>query len=243
VSFAINKAMATVNVTGYCSAFDSSAHTATGTATGVLSETLTGLGLSTTTHTAGGTYASDPWNFTNQNYANQNGTVGDSIVDTVITAPTSVAPNGNGTASVPDAGAGATYTWSADNAIVSSGAGTHSINFTIGTVPATLHVTVLTTTGCSKTKNFEVNAADPSEVPTLSPLGLALLAALLAFTGAIVVARQRRTSFHSWGSLPSKTQSGPTFQARGVSRHLVETAGWTSREREESVGSGQPQAG
>jgi hypothetical protein len=146
-----------------------------------------------TTHTTGGTYASDPWNFTNQNYANQNGTVGDSIVDTIITAPASVAPNGNRTASVPDAGAGATYTWSADNAIVATGAGTHSINFTMGTVPPTRHGTVSTTTGCSKSNSFEVNAADPSEVPTLGPLGSALPAALLAFTGAIVVARRRRT--------------------------------------------------
>jgi len=56
----INKAtVANITVTGYCFDFDSAAHTATGSAIGVLHETLTGLDLSGTTHTAAGTYASD----------------------------------------------------------------------------------------------------------------------------------------------------------------------------------------
>src|SRR5204863_2202074 len=44
--------------------YDSNAHTATGTATGVKGETLTGLSLTGTTHTAAGDYPTDPWTFT-----------------------------------------------------------------------------------------------------------------------------------------------------------------------------------
>jgi hypothetical protein len=52
----INKATATLTVTGYSVTFDGLPHTATGTATGVLGETLIGLDLSSTTHTNIGTY-------------------------------------------------------------------------------------------------------------------------------------------------------------------------------------------
>jgi len=51
----INKANAIITVTGYSVTFDGLAHTATGTATGVLGESLAGLDLSSTTHTDVGT--------------------------------------------------------------------------------------------------------------------------------------------------------------------------------------------
>jgi len=53
----ILQATATITVTGYNVLWDGAAHTATGTATGVLGESLVGLDLSSTTHTAVGTYA------------------------------------------------------------------------------------------------------------------------------------------------------------------------------------------
>jgi hypothetical protein len=57
VKSTINKANAVITVTGYSVRFDGLAHTATGTATGVLGEDLsTGLDLSSTTHTNAGTY-------------------------------------------------------------------------------------------------------------------------------------------------------------------------------------------
>ncbi|THJ25410.1 MAG: LEPR-XLL domain-containing protein [Nitrospira sp. CG24E] len=57
VKSTINKANAIITVTGYDVLFDGAAHTATGTATGVLGEDLSaGLDLSSTTHTAVGTY-------------------------------------------------------------------------------------------------------------------------------------------------------------------------------------------
>jgi hypothetical protein len=54
------------------------AHMATGTATGVFSESLGGLDLSATTHTNSGTY-NDSWTFSNTNYKDATGTVTDVI--------------------------------------------------------------------------------------------------------------------------------------------------------------------
>ena len=44
--------------------YDGNAHTATGQAIGAKGEILSGLDLSGTTHTNAGTYATDPWTFT-----------------------------------------------------------------------------------------------------------------------------------------------------------------------------------
>jgi hypothetical protein len=77
----VNRAGASIVVTPYSVTYDGNPHTATGTATGVNSESLSGLDLSGTTHTNAGTYAGDPWTFTDVtgNYNNANGTVDDSI--------------------------------------------------------------------------------------------------------------------------------------------------------------------
>jgi hypothetical protein len=79
-SLVVNKANATINVTPYSVTYDGNAHTATGTATGVLGESLSGLDLTGTTHTNAGSY-SDTWTFTDAtgNYNNASGTVADSI--------------------------------------------------------------------------------------------------------------------------------------------------------------------
>ncbi|HSC53241.1 MAG TPA: T9SS type A sorting domain-containing protein [Phnomibacter sp.] len=76
----ITKADPTISVTGYDVPYDATAHTATGTATGVLAEALAGLDLSGTTHTTGGTYT-DSWSFTDVtgNYNDKSGTVSDKI--------------------------------------------------------------------------------------------------------------------------------------------------------------------
>src|SRR5262249_5538853 len=63
-SLTVNKADPAINVTGYNVPFDGNPHTATGTATGVNSESLTGLDLSGTTHSNSGNYAGDHWTFT-----------------------------------------------------------------------------------------------------------------------------------------------------------------------------------
>ena len=118
--------------------------------------------------------------------------MGGSIVDPTIKVPATVPPNGHGTASVPDAGPGATYTWELDNGTVLTGAGTPTITFSTGIDPVTVHVTVLTTTGCSKTSSLPLAQVGIIEVPTLTSLGLLALAALLAITGVWVVSRRRR---------------------------------------------------
>jgi Bacterial Ig-like domain (group 3)/Bacterial Ig-like domain/Galactose oxidase, central domain len=77
----IAKATATIVVTPYSVTYNGAAHTATGTAKGVLNENLSGLNLSGTTHTNPGDYLTDPWTFTDVtgNYNNAKGTVHDSI--------------------------------------------------------------------------------------------------------------------------------------------------------------------
>ncbi|MBI5314703.1 MAG: Ig-like domain repeat protein [Nitrospirae bacterium] len=52
----IAKANATISLTGYVGTYDGTAHQATGTATGVLGESLAGLNLSVTSHTNAGAY-------------------------------------------------------------------------------------------------------------------------------------------------------------------------------------------
>jgi hypothetical protein len=83
----ITPADATISVTPYSVVYDSNAHTALGSATGVLGEALTGLNLSGTTHTAAGSYPTDPWAFTDVtgNYNDDLGTVADSIGQVVLT--------------------------------------------------------------------------------------------------------------------------------------------------------------
>jgi len=83
----INKATPVCSVTGYTVTYDGTAHTAAGSCTGVLGETLSGLDLSGTTHTNAGTYGTDPWAFTDVtgNYADQSGTVKDTINQAVAT--------------------------------------------------------------------------------------------------------------------------------------------------------------
>ena len=80
VTDSIAKANAAITVTPYSVTYDGNAHTATGTATGVTGEALTGLDLSGTTHTNAGTYP-DSWTFTDStgNYNNATGSVTDSI--------------------------------------------------------------------------------------------------------------------------------------------------------------------
>jgi hypothetical protein len=78
---AVTKASAMIVVTPYSVTYDSAAHTASGTATGVNGESLSGLDLSSTTHTDAGTYTDDAWTFTDVtgNYSDASGKITDSI--------------------------------------------------------------------------------------------------------------------------------------------------------------------
>ncbi len=76
----VSQATATITVTPYNVIYNGAARTATGTAVGILGESLSGLDLSATTHTNAGTY-NDTWTFTDVtgNYQNAGGTVSNTI--------------------------------------------------------------------------------------------------------------------------------------------------------------------
>ncbi len=86
VSITIVKASPTISVAPYNVTYDATAHTATGSAHGVLGETLAGLDLTGTTHTNADSY-NDPWTFTDVtgNYANAGGTITDKIAQAPAT--------------------------------------------------------------------------------------------------------------------------------------------------------------
>ena len=77
---------------------------------------------------------------------------------TVITAAPQVCPLSTGNpASVPDAGAGATYAWTICNGTITSGAGTRTFTFTAASNgPVSLGVTVTATPGCPTPGNTTV---------------------------------------------------------------------------------------
>jgi hypothetical protein len=78
VTNTIAKANATITVTGYNTTYNAVAQQATGIVTGVGGRILTGLNLTSTTHTNAGTYT-DTWTFTNANYNDASGTVTSTI--------------------------------------------------------------------------------------------------------------------------------------------------------------------
>jgi hypothetical protein len=82
--------------------------------------------------------------------------------DATITAASTVCAGSTGdTASVPGAGAGATYAWTITNGSITGGNGTNSITYTAGTAGSlSLDITVTTAAGCSSpgSKSVTVNA-------------------------------------------------------------------------------------
>ncbi len=84
-SITITKATATVTVTGFSGTYDGLPHgVVSSSASGVLSESLTGLSIDTTTYrnVPGG---SVNWSFTNQNYADQSGSATVSVIKRDLT--------------------------------------------------------------------------------------------------------------------------------------------------------------
>ena len=83
----INKADAVVHMTPYTVPYDGMAHSATGTATGVLAQNLSSLLTITSTHTSPGIYT-DTWSFAgNTNYFASSGTLTDTITPTITRCP------------------------------------------------------------------------------------------------------------------------------------------------------------
>ncbi|HEY6193143.1 MAG TPA: Ig-like domain repeat protein, partial [Bacteroidota bacterium] len=73
-----------------------------------------------------------------------------------ITAASNVCANAIGNvASVPDAGVGATYSWSITGGTITAGSGTNSITYTAGSVsPVTIKDTVSNTSGCTASSSL-----------------------------------------------------------------------------------------
>ena len=80
-NFTIDRAQPVCTIAGYSVTFDGNSHTASGSCVGVLGETLDGLSLTGTTHTAAGDYPNDPWSFVDEtgNYEDKGGAVGNVI--------------------------------------------------------------------------------------------------------------------------------------------------------------------
>ncbi len=139
----VNKANATISVLPYSVTYDSTAHTASGTATGVFSEDLSAdLILSGTTHTSAGTYNGDTWSFHDAagNYNDASGTVNDAIAqrDLVVTAAANSKTYGqtasdSGTVSGVQGSDGITYSFSSsgDAATAAVGSGSYAITATL----------------------------------------------------------------------------------------------------------------
>ncbi len=89
-----------------------------------------------------------------------------------ITAPSAVCAESTGnTASVPDAGVGATYNWNITNGTITSGNNTRQITWTAGTSsPANISVTVTDGSGCQCSANVDVtiNAVPSCAITALS---------------------------------------------------------------------------
>ena len=75
-----------------------------------------------------------------------------------------------GSASVANAGGGATYNWSVTNGAINSGQGTTTLNFTVGSAGTlTLNVTVTTSANCSDAKSANVNVISAVTVTSITP--------------------------------------------------------------------------
>jgi hypothetical protein len=100
------------------------------------------------------------------------------LPNAAITVASPMIAGASGTASVADAGVGATYNWSIANGTINSGAGTRSIGFTAGAAGTlTLNVAVTTAAGCSDAKSANVTVTPPAAlvqvtgiVPATGPL-------------------------------------------------------------------------
>ena len=135
-NFTINKANATCIVNGYSGTYDSAAHGATGSCTGVagMSDVLTGLSIAPTTYTnvPGGLVQ---WSFTNNNYMDQSGDATVTILQAAQTitvtqeAPAS-AYYGNSFTVAATAGSGLAVSIGSSGSCSASGSGSALITMT-----------------------------------------------------------------------------------------------------------------
>jgi len=113
---------------------------------------------------------------------------------TIITAAQECAGSTGNTASVANAGVGATYNWSITNGTITGGTGTASITYTAGAVGSlTLNVTVTTAASCSDSKSANVNINAIPAKPTITPGGPTTFA-----TGGSVTLNSSSVTGNQW---------------------------------------------
>ncbi len=168
----VSKANPTIIVTPYSVTYDGSAHTATGSATGVSSSSLNSdLDLSGTTHTNAGSYNSDPWTFTDVtgNYNNATGIVADLISQATPTlSVTNPFVTYNGSPQAAD------ITSSVDGTVSNI---KYNGTTTVPTDPGTYAITVdlastdanySSLTGATTSNNFSIIGTDDATLSTLT---------------------------------------------------------------------------
>ena len=96
----------------------------------------------------------------------QSVTVNPMPVATITTAP-NVCINSAGTASVPDAGVGAIYSWTITNGTITGGQGTRTLSWKAGTAtPVTLNVSVQAGVGCATVTSSATIPVEPCKQTT-----------------------------------------------------------------------------
>jgi hypothetical protein len=99
--------------------------------------------------------------------------VANSAPNATITVASSIVTGATGSASVADAGVGASYAWVAGNGTITSGQGSRTINFTAGSVGTmTLDVTVTTAATCSDSEQATItvtSAPPPVTITSVTP--------------------------------------------------------------------------
>ncbi len=101
-----------------------------------------------------------------------------SLPSATITTPATACAYAPNNASVPDAGAGATYNWTAPNGTILTGAATNAITYTAPAGSLTLSVTIVTSGGCTGSGSTAV---------TVKPRPTVTIPATIAVCGAQTV--------------------------------------------------------
>ena len=110
-------------------------------------------------------------------------------------------------ASVPDAGAGATYIWSVTNGVITTGAETNVINYTAGASGAVALAVVVNTPNACSVSSSSTNVPISTQAPQLeSPFVITNGAFSILITGASVSSTlQASTNLVSWANVCTGT--------------------------------------
>ena len=218
----ITKANATITVNGYTGVYDGNPHGATGSATGVNGENLTGLNLGASfTNVPGGTAN---WSFAgNENYNAQNGDA------TITITPRLVTVSATGVHKIYDGNTNATVTFTDDRISGEDLTFSYTANFNSRNVGTNKSVSVssIAISGGADAGNYSLSNTTCSTTANVTPL---------AITGSVTVQdkvydattaatiNQRTLSGNLPGDDVSYTGGSATFSDRNVGNDKTVTA-------------------